>query len=344
MRLSSDTASGQDFKKAFVEVALLARGLGFARFGKLSVDGTKVRANASRRRSLKLGSLEREEARLASEIDGLVAKAGRIDEAEDAELGPDVRGDETPEGLRDRGKRRREIERVKARLDAVRGARENLESERAEDERLARERALKPGPRARGPRGGSDPRGNLTDADSRVMRTVNEGYQQCYNAQLAVDAEHQLVVAAEVTRKASDHGGLPRLLDAVESGYGECGNAAGGRWLLQRAGPEGPGGAGRDGLRGAGPAEVGAGAAQSRELPGDHADGGAVRDGGGGGGVPGPEVAVGGAERVDQACDGVPAVQRAGPGEGVGRVGPGVPGASNVRRMEPLMAAAAAPG
>ena len=212
----------EDFKKAFVEVALLARGLGFARFGKLSVDGTKVRANASRRRSLKLGSLEREEARLASEIDGLVAKAGRIDEAEDAELGPDVRGDETPEGLRDRGKRRREIERVKARLDAVRGARENLESERAEDERLARERALKPGPRARGPRGGSDPRGNLTDADSRVMRTVNEGYQQCYNAQLAVDAEHQLVVAAEVTRKASDHGGLPRLLDAVESGYGEC--------------------------------------------------------------------------------------------------------------------------
>ena len=67
-----------------------------------------MRANASRRRSLKLGSLEREEARLASEIDGLVAKAGRIDEAEDAELGPDVRGDETPEGLRDRGKRRRE--------------------------------------------------------------------------------------------------------------------------------------------------------------------------------------------------------------------------------------------
>ena len=205
-----------DFKRLFVEVVGLARELGLARFGKLSVDGTKVRANASKRKAMSYGRMQEEERRLADEIDALLRSADETDVAEDVRLGSEVRGDELPAELRRREDRLAAIRAAKARLEAA---------QRAADDARGRQ----PG-QTRNPKGGrpykrayGEPeekaQSNFTDPESGIMKTSNEGYQQCYNAQAAVDAEHQLVVATDVTANASDQGGLPVLLDQVEERF-----------------------------------------------------------------------------------------------------------------------------
>ena len=205
-----------DFKRLFVEVVALARELGLVRFGKLSVDGTKVRANASKRKAMSYGRMQKEERRLAGEIDALLRAADATDVSEDVRLGPEVRGDELPAELRRREDRLAAIRAAKARLEAA---------ARAADDARGRE----PG-QTRNPKGGrpykrayGEPdekaQSNFTDPESGIMKTSNEGYQQCYNGQAAVDAEHQLVVATEVTANASDQGGVPRLLDEVRERF-----------------------------------------------------------------------------------------------------------------------------
>ena len=177
-----------------------------ARFGKLSIDGTKVRANASKHKAMSYGRMQEEERRLAGEIDALVRAARDADAAEDERFGPDARGDELPSELR----------RREDRLATIRAAKERLEAaQRAADDAGGRQ----PG-QARNPKGGQpykrgygEPdekaQSNFTDPESGIMKTSNDGFQQCYNAQVAVDGEHQLVVATEVTANASDQGGLP---------------------------------------------------------------------------------------------------------------------------------------
>ena len=205
-----------DFKQLFVAVVGLARELGFARFGKLSVDGTKVRANASKRKAMSYGHLREAERRLSGEIDALLRSADAADVAEDARLGLGVRGDELPAELRRRADRLAAIRAAKARLEAA---------QRSADAARGRQ----PG-QARHPRGGrpykrayGEPderaQSNFTDPESGIMKTSNEGFQQCYNAQAAVDGAHQLVVATAVTANASDQGGLPVLLDEVEERF-----------------------------------------------------------------------------------------------------------------------------
>ena len=202
-----------DFQALFVEVVRLAQELGLARFGKLSVDGTKVRANASKHKAMSYDRMQAEEQRLESEVEALLRQADAVDEAEDARLGAEVRGDDLPAELR----------RREARLAAIRAAKARLEAkQRAADDARGRQ----PG-QDRNPKGGppytrayGEPdekaQSNFTDPESSIMKTSSEGFQQCYNAQAAVDAEHQLVVATDLTANASDQGELPVLLDAVQ--------------------------------------------------------------------------------------------------------------------------------
>ncbi len=173
-----------DFRRLFAEVAGLARETGVAQFGTLSVDGTKVRANASKRKAMSHGRMVQEERRLQEEVDALVARAQETDAAEDDRLGESVRGDEQPEELRRRTDR----------LSAIRAAKGRLEA-RAREADDARGR--KPG-RERNPKGGrpcsrecGEPKesaqDNFTDPDSRIMKTSQEGCQQCFDAQVAVE-------------------------------------------------------------------------------------------------------------------------------------------------------------
>ena len=129
-----------------------------------------------------------------------------------------MRGDEVPAALR----------RREDRLAAIRAAKSRLEAQqRAADDARGRQPD-----QDRNPKGGrsytrayGEPdekaQSNVTDPESGIMKTSSEGFQQCYNAQVAVDGAHQLVVATAVTANASDQGGLPMLLDEVAETVGE---------------------------------------------------------------------------------------------------------------------------
>ena len=134
------------------------------------------------------------------------AQVRDTDAAEDARFGPDARGDELPSELR----------RRENRLAAIRAAKERLEAaQRAADDARARQpgqdRNPKGGPPYKRAYGEPDEKAqsNFTDPESGIMKTSNDGFQQCYNAQVAVDGDHQLVVATDLTANASDQGGLP---------------------------------------------------------------------------------------------------------------------------------------
>ena len=232
-----------DFKKLFVEVVCLARELGLARFGKLSIDGTKVRANASKRKAMSYGRMQAEERRLADEIEALLRTAGDADAAEDARLGAEVRGDELPAELRRREDRLAAIRAAKARLEAAQRAADDAGGRQPDQDRNPK--GGQPYKRAYG-EPEEKAQSNFTDPESGIMKTSSEGFQQCYNAQVAVDGDHQLVVATEVTANASDQGGLPVLLDAVSETFdAQPETGAGRRRVLQRAGLGGPGNATR---------------------------------------------------------------------------------------------------
>ena len=208
----------EDFKRLFVEVVGLARELGLAHFGKLSVDGTKVRANASKRKAMSYGRVRKEERRLSDEIEALLLRARETDAAEDARFGEALRGGELPEELR----------RREDRLTAIRAAKERLEARQREADDA---RGRQPGTK-RNPKGGrpykreyGEPedtaQSNFTDPESRIMKTSSEGFQQCYNAQVAVAGANQLIVATDVSSSASDQGRMLPLVDDVRTTYGE---------------------------------------------------------------------------------------------------------------------------
>ena len=207
-----------DFRRLFAAVVSLAREMGLANFGKLSIDGTKVRANASKRKAMSYGRMQEEEERLEGEIEALLDQARETDAAEDARFGEASRGDELPPELQRREQRLAAIKAAKARLEA---------RARAADDARGRE----PGS-TRNPKGGqpyqraygepeAKAQDNFTDPESRIMKTSQEGFQQCYNAQVVVEGEHQLIVATEVSAQANDQGRLAPLLDAVEAAHGE---------------------------------------------------------------------------------------------------------------------------
>ncbi len=206
------------FKAVFVQVVRIAREAELITLGTLAVDGTKVRANASKHKAMSYGRMGEEEARLSKEIDGLCRQARRADESEDRQFGPDDRGNELPEELQYR----------QARLDKIRAAKEALEA-RQEKQDKARGRSADDDRRP--PSGGRNfkrdygvpddkDQSNFTDPQSRIMKTA-DGFQQCYNGQLAVDGEFQLIVANRQGNNASDNGCLLPLLNEAKDTLGD---------------------------------------------------------------------------------------------------------------------------
>lgn len=207
-----------DFKAVFVEVVQLAGAVGLVRLGTVAVDGTKVRANASKHKAMSYDRLKQQSRRLQEEIDDLCGQAQAVDAEEDARLGIDVRGDEMPEELAHRNKRLTRIRQAKADLEAAQRDADTARGRHSDDQR-----------RPPGGSGGSYKRdfgvpddraqSNFTDPDSRIMKT-SEGYQQCYNGQLVVDAEFQMIVANDLTANATDQGALQGLMHTIEDTLG----------------------------------------------------------------------------------------------------------------------------
>ena len=204
------------FEALCVQVVRIAREAGVVQLGALVVDGSKVKANASKHKAMSDGRMRDEEQRLREEIAALMTKAETIDAAEDAKHGPDVRGDELPAELQRRDKRRATIAAAKARLEARQADEDRQKGRTPNDGRKGRGR--KPFARDFGVPP-DDAQDNFTDPESRIMKT-SYGFDQCYNGQIAVDEATQLIVATGLTNCAADQGQLLPMITMAHATLG----------------------------------------------------------------------------------------------------------------------------
>jgi transposase len=200
----------------FGQVLQLCRQAGLVSLGHVALDGTKLAANASKHKAMSYGRMHRAAAALAAEVEGWLARAEREDTADDAAHGRDRRGDELPDWVADKQARLERLRAAKAALEAEATADPPPDGEPGPSAGMSDhgrpQRAKDGGPPARAQR-------NFTDPDSRILKT-RDGFIQGYNGQLAVDADHQIIVAQRLTTNGSDQGGLVPLLEATEAALG----------------------------------------------------------------------------------------------------------------------------
>lgn len=220
----------------FGQVLLLCKEAGLVKLGHVAIDGTKVKANASKHKAMSYDRMTKDETKLESEIAALrkaaaqlLAEAEAVDTQEDALYSKGRSRDEIPGELARRESRLRVIREAKARLEArakAEVAQVDGDDDSHKDEDVDSDSEP---PNSAGSNGSSEgpvPDGkaqsNFTDPDSRIMVDgATKGFVQAYNAQLAVDAEHQVIVAAEVTQATSDIHQLIPMVAAVNDSCGE---------------------------------------------------------------------------------------------------------------------------
>jgi transposase len=186
----------------FEQVLRLARELGAPRVGRVALDGSKVKANASKHKAMSYGRMREKQQQLREEVEDLLAQAEAADAAEDAAYGADRRGDELPV----------ELQRRESRLKRIREAKRALEA-RAKEEAVAAGQpsdSAKPDPKAQY---------NFTDPESRIMKGP-DGFVQAYNVQVAVD-ELQLIVGQAVTQETNDKKQLMPMITTIAQQSGD---------------------------------------------------------------------------------------------------------------------------
>jgi transposase len=207
----------------FVQVLKLAEKAGLVKLGHVALDGTKIKANASKHKAMSYQRMKKREAELEAEVDRWL-KAAEAADAEEDKLHGSKRGDEMPDWVADKEKRLAKIREAKAELEAEAKVAAAEEEERhraaAEKRRTAKGRKKNgrtPAPPSAEPDGKAQR--NFTDPDSRILKT-KDGYIQGYNAQAAVDAKAQIIVAHGLTTSMSDHGQLVGLIDGIKANLG----------------------------------------------------------------------------------------------------------------------------
>ena len=207
----------------FAQVLKLCEQAGLAKLGHVALDGTKIKANASKHKAMSYERMARRAAELEAEVARWMSAAEASDAQEDKALGRDKSGEEMPDWVADKKKRAEKIRAAQAELEAeakaAAAAKARAQAE-AEDKRQAEGRK-KPGKPAVPPSEEPDPKAqkNFTDPESRIMKT-KDGFIQGYNAQAAVDATAQVIVAHGLDAKQSDQHQLTPIADAIQANLG----------------------------------------------------------------------------------------------------------------------------
>ncbi|HXY42972.1 MAG TPA: IS1182 family transposase, partial [Acidimicrobiales bacterium] len=208
----------------FVQALALCAEAGLVSLGRVALDGTKLRASASRHKAMSYDRLGPRIAEIETQVKAMLAEAEALDAAEDARFGEDRRGDELPEELATREARLVKLRAAKAAIEAEAGATaaakaaEKARSKGADDaeaEAAATEAAQKAAPDGRAQR-------SFTDPDARMMKTT-DGFHYAYNAQAVVDEGSQVVLAAQVVQSAADVDQLLPMISAADENLGAAG-------------------------------------------------------------------------------------------------------------------------
>jgi len=213
-----------ELEDLFVQVLLIAQAMKLFKLGTLSLDGTKVKANASKHKALSYGHIEKLEAQLREEVKVLLSMASQTDEQEsdhDFDL---------PAELSRREQRLEAMAAAKAKL-VERAQERDQQAQKAYEDKVARREAQRQaGQKPRGKEPEAPETGpkdkdqiNLTDEQSRIM-PAGDGFVQGYNAQAAVDAESILIVATDLTTETNDKQRIKPMLEILrklESKFGK---------------------------------------------------------------------------------------------------------------------------
>lgn len=211
------------FAHLFVEILRLCQEAGLVKLGQVALDGTKMKANASKHKAMSYDRMKKEEARLKQLVAEMLTEAEAVDADEDARYGKDRRGDEiTDEKLRDPATRMARIRELRQALEAE--ARKQAEAKRSDDDEPPPPGAT-PLPEHRIPtkKDGTPTdkaQRNFTDADSRIMKSGGD-YVQAYNCQAAVDGAHQIIVGQAVTNQPPDVEHFVPMVEEVAAQLGE---------------------------------------------------------------------------------------------------------------------------
>jgi transposase len=190
----------------FEQVLAMALEAGAMKLGQVSLDGTKIKANASKHKAMSYGRMQEKEQQLKAEVEQLLAQAEAADAEEDEQHGRGRRGDELPEELR----------RRESRLEKIKDAKKVLE-QRARDKAAAEGKSKEEVKKAKP---ADKDQYNFTDPESRIMMGA-DGFVQGFNAQAAVEPMLQLIVGQQVTDAANDKEQLAPMVETIEQQSGQ---------------------------------------------------------------------------------------------------------------------------
>jgi transposase len=187
----------------FDQVLQIALQAGTMKLGRVMLDGSKVKANASKHKAMSFGRMQEEEKRIKEEVKRLLAEAEATDAEEDARYGGDRRGDELPAELARRETRLQKIQEAKQALEER--AREQAKSKGQPEEKAKPEAKMQY---------------NFTDPESRIMK-AGDGFEQAYNAQVAVEPDFQWIVGQLVTQDGNDKQQLKPVVETMREQSGQ---------------------------------------------------------------------------------------------------------------------------
>jgi transposase len=202
----------------FVQILRLCQEAGLVKLGHVALDGTKVRANASKHKAMSYGRMKKKQEELEKEIEALLKNAEAVDQEEDKKYGKGKKGWDLPDELKRKETRLKKIKEAMSALEEEArqkaAEKQKTKDSNQENTRSCRTPAPAPVPSDRAQR-------NFTDPDSRIMKVSStNSFEQCYNGQAMVDDSFQVIVAADVSQRANDVDEVEPILDILEENLG----------------------------------------------------------------------------------------------------------------------------